>query len=116
MSEKNKAIVERANETFRHADVEGLLALCTDDFTWTMVGAETATGKAAIREWMAKGPSEPPNFTIDTIIAEGDFVTCIGEMTMDEKGEVVPYTFCDVWRLQGDKIAELRAYVIKTKG
>ncbi|MEO6212982.1 MAG: nuclear transport factor 2 family protein [Vicinamibacterales bacterium] len=115
MSAKNKAIIEKANDTFRRSDVEGLLALCTDDFTWTMVGAEPVTGKAAIREWMGKGPSEPPKFSIDTVIAEGDFVTCIGDMTMAEKGEVVPYGYCDVWRLAGDKIAELKTYVIKTK-
>ena len=115
MSAKNKTIIEKANETFRRADVEGLLALCTDDFTWTMVGAEKVAGKAAIREWMSHGPSEPPNFSIDTVIAEGVFVACIGDMTMDENGEVTPYGYCDVWRLEGDKIAELRAFVIKTK-
>ncbi|MEO5898466.1 MAG: nuclear transport factor 2 family protein [Vicinamibacterales bacterium] len=114
MSATNKAIIARANETFRHGDVEGLLALCTDDFTWMIVGAETFTGKAAIREWMAKGPAEPPTFSIDTVIAEGDFVTCIGDMTMNEKGEDVPYAYCDVWRLAGDRIAELRTYVVKT--
>jgi ketosteroid isomerase-like protein len=26
----------------------------------------------------------------------------------------VPYAYCDVWRLQGDRITELRAFVIKT--
>jgi hypothetical protein len=35
-------------------------------------------------------------------------------MTMNEKGAVVPYSYCDVWRFRGDKLAELRAFVIKT--
>jgi ketosteroid isomerase-like protein len=91
MSSKNKAIIERANDTFRRADIEGLLALCTEDFTWTMVGAESMAGKAAIREWMGKGPSQPPDFSIDTVIAEGDYVTCVGEMTMDEQGKPAAY-------------------------
>ena len=114
MSAKNKAIIEKANETFRRNDVEALLALCTDDFTWTMVGGEPAVGKASIREWMAKAPPEPPKFTVDTVVADGDYVICIGNMTMDESGSVVPYAYCDVWRLEGDKIAELRAFVIRT--
>lgn len=115
MSASNKAIIDKANEAFRKNDVEALLALCTEDFTWTMVGSPPAVGKAAVREWMAKAPPEMPQFTIDTVIADGDYVTCIGDMTMPEKGEKVPYAYCDVWRLQGGKIAELKAFVIKTK-
>jgi ketosteroid isomerase-like protein len=114
MSVSNKVIIEKANEAFRKNDVEALLALCTEDFTWTMVGSAPAVGKAAVREWMGQGPSEPPKFTIDTVIADGDYVTCIGDMTMPENGVNVPYAYCDVWRLQGDRITELRAFVIKT--
>lgn len=113
MSTRNKAIVEKANDTFRRGDVEALLALCHENFTWTMVGSESAIGKAAVREWMAQAPPEPPQFTVETIVADGDYVTCIGEMTMNEKGSVVPYAYCDVWRFQGERIAELRAFVIK---
>ena len=35
-------------------------------------------------------------------------------MTMAEKGENVPYAYCDVWRLKGGRIVELKAFVIKT--
>jgi ketosteroid isomerase-like protein len=115
MSATNKAIIDKANEAFRKNDVEALLALCTEDFTWTMVGSPPAVGKAAVRKWMGQGPSEPPQFTIDTTIADGDYVTCIGDMTMPENGQNVPYAYCDVWRLEGGKIAELKAFVIKTK-
>lgn len=114
MSAKNKAIIEKANSAFTRNDVEGLLALCTDNFTWTMVGSPPAVGKAAVREWMSQAPAEAPQFSVDTVISEGDYVTCIGEMTMPEKGEQVPYSYCDVWRLEGDRIAELKAFVIKT--
>ena len=114
MSANNRAIVDKANEAFARNDVEGLLALCSDDFSWTMVGSEPAVGKAAVREWMAKAPPEMPKFTIDTVIADGDFVTCVGDMTMPEKGNDVPYAYCDVWRLEGGKIVELKAFVIKT--
>ena len=33
MSSKNRAIIDKANAAFEHNDVEGLLALCTDNFT-----------------------------------------------------------------------------------
>ena len=114
MSAQNRAIIDKANKAFADNDVEALLALCNDDFTWTMVGSEPVTGKAAVREWMKKAPPEMPKFTIDTVISDGDFVTCIGDMTMPEKGTNVPYAYCDVWRLEGNKIAELKAFVIKT--
>jgi ketosteroid isomerase-like protein len=114
MSANNKAIIEKANEAFARNDVEALLALCTENFTWTMVGSAPAVGKAAVREWMTQAPPETPQFSIDTVIADGDYVTCIGDMTMPENGENVPYAYCDVWRLEGGKIAELRAFVIKT--
>lgn len=114
MSANNRAIIDKANEAFARNDVEGLLALCSDDFSWTMVGSEPAVGKAAVREWMAKAPPEMPKFTIDTVIADGDFVTCVGDMTMPEKGNDVLYAYCDVWRLEGGKIVELKAFVIKT--
>jgi ketosteroid isomerase-like protein len=115
MSSNNRAIIAKANEAFARNDVEALLALCTEDFNWTMVGSPPAVGKAAVREWMAKAPPEMPQFTVDTVISEGDYVTCIGDMTMPENGENVPYAYCDVWRLEGDKIAGLKAFVIKTK-
>ena len=116
MSAKNRAIIDKANDAFARNDVEALLALCTDDFTWTMVGAGApAVGKAAVRKWMAEAPPEMPQFSVDTVIADANYVTCIGDMTMPEKGEKVPYAYCDVWRLEGDKIAELKAFVIKTK-
>lgn len=115
MSANNRAIIAKANEAFARNDVEALLALCTEDFTWTMVGSPPVVGKAAVREWMAKAPPEMPQFTVDTVISEGDYVTCIGDMTMPEKGENVSYAYCDVWRLEGDKIAGLKAFVIKTK-
>ena len=48
MSARNKAIIEKANEAFRNNDIEGLLALCTEDFSWTMVGGPTASGKTGL--------------------------------------------------------------------
>jgi len=58
---------------------------------------------------------EPPKFTVTNLIAEGDFVTALGDITLkDEDGKAVHHSYCDVWRFRGGKIVELRAFVIKT--
>jgi uncharacterized protein (TIGR02246 family) len=116
MSGNNKAIVEKVNAAFAEGSVEGFLSFCADDVTWTMVGDTTVKGKDAIRQWMASMDMEPPQFTVAHVIAEGDFVTAHGDMTMKDKdGKVVSYAYCDVYRFRGDKIVELRAFVIKTE-
>lgn len=53
---------------------------------------------------------------VANLIAEGDFVTALGNITMkDAAGKAAHYSYCDVWRFRGSKIVELRAFVIKTK-
>jgi uncharacterized protein len=116
MSVKNKDTVERVNAAFAENSVEGFLSCCADDVEWTMVGDKAVKGKDAIRSWMASMGAEPPKFTVSNVIAEGDFVMAHGDMTMDERDKTVPYSFCDIYRFRGDKISELRSFVIKTGG
>jgi uncharacterized protein len=117
MSAKNKEIIETVNAAFAENNVEKFLSFCTDDVEWTMVGDKTVKGKEAIRQWMASmGNLEPPKFTVSNVIAEGDFVTNYGDMTTrDKDGKIEPWSFCDIYRFKGGKIAELRAFVIKTE-
>ena len=116
MSATNKAIVEKVNEAFAANNVEGFLACCASDVVWTMLGDRTVKGVDAIRSWMASMPAEAPKFSVDQVIGEGDFVVAYGDMAMkDEQGARAPYAYCDVYRFRGDKIAELRSYVISTK-
>ena len=116
MPSRNKEIVEKVNASFAANNLEGFLTHCADDVEWTMVGEKTCKGKVAIREWMKVMPAEPPVFTVATLIAEGDLVMAQGDMTMNEKDrKAVPYSYCDIYRFRGDKIAELKSYVIKTE-
>lgn len=116
MSTKNKEIVEKVNAAFAANNPEGFLSFCADDVVFAMVGDKTVKGKDAVRKWMSSMDSEPPKFTVDSVIAEGDFVTAHGNMTMKDKdGKTVPYSYCDIYRFRGGKIAELRAFVIKTE-
>ncbi len=58
---------------------------------------------------------EPPKFTVSNLIADGDFVTAIGKITLkDDEGKTAQHTYCDVWRFYKGKIAELMAFVIET--
>lgn len=115
MSENNKAILEAANAAIAEGNYEGFLSFCTDDTQWTFVGDKTLNGKQAVRQWMVTEYVEPPLNIVANLIAEGDFVTAVGDLTIkDEDGKAAHYSYCDVWRFRDGKIVELRAFVIKT--
>lgn len=114
MVKNNKAILEAANGAVTRGDYEGFLSFCTDDTLWTFVGETTLRGKEAVRRWMATVYQEPPKLTVTHMIAEGDFVTALGEVAMrEDDGSEAQYAYCDVWRFSDGKMAELRAFVIK---
>lgn len=116
MSEKNKAVLEEANAAVAEGNYEGFLAFCTDDTDWTFVGDMTLKGKEAVRQWMITTYIEPPKNRVINLIAEGDFVTAIGDISVkDEEGKEIHSSYCDVWRLRDGKLAELRAFVIETE-
>lgn len=115
MSEKNKAILTEANTAITKGDYEGFLAFCAEDTEWTFVGERTLKGKEAVRRYMAETYQEPPKFHVANLIADGDFVTALGEITLKgEDGRATQYSYCDVWRFRDDKMVELKAFVIKT--
>ena len=116
MSDKNKAILEAANAAIAQGNYEEFLSFCTDDTEWTFIGDRTLKGKAAVRQWMATEYVEPPLNTVANLIAEGDFVTALGDLTIkDEDGNAADYSYCDVWCFRGGKMVELKAFAIKTK-
>jgi ketosteroid isomerase-like protein len=116
MPANRKEIVQRINEGFAENNLEKILSFFADDVSWTMVGDTTVKGKDSIRKWMASMDPQPPQFTIQQTIAEGDCVVTRGDMLMQEKknGPSLPYTFCDIYRFSGDKVAELSSFVIRT--
>ena len=112
----NKAILEEANAANAKGDYERFLSFCSDDTKWTFVGDRILKGKEAVRQYMAETYIEPPKFTVVNLIAEGDFVTALGEITLKDKdGKATHYSYCDVWRFRDGKMAELKAFVIATE-
>ncbi|WP_247232301.1 nuclear transport factor 2 family protein [Telluribacter sp. SYSU D00476] len=113
--ENNIAILEKANAAISQGDHEGFLAYCTDDTEWTFVGDLTLRGKEAVRQWMATAYEEPPKFNVENLIAGGDYVTALGTIRLkDEAGKEADYSYCDVWQFRDGKMAELKAFVIRT--
>ncbi len=117
MSEKNIAIVKEINDAFTKNNTEGFLAHCTEDLYWGMAGDTEQRGKKAIREWMRQMDGhEPPKFTVDAIFGDAENVACHGQMAMkNEKGEEGKYSYCDVYKFKGDKVSELRSFVVAQK-
>ena len=114
MSLNNKAILEKANAAVAAGDNEGFLSFCTDDVEWTFVGDRILHGKEAVRQYMATAYVEPPTFMVENLIAEGEFVTALGKISMkDENGRMADYSYCDVWRFRDGRMAELKAFVIE---
>jgi len=109
----NKEILEKANSAIAKGDYEGFLTFCADDVIWIFVGDQTLHGKEEVRQYMAKVYLEPPNFSVETIVAEGEFVTAVGKIQIkDEDGQSSDGSYCDVWRFQNQKMVELKAFVI----
>ena len=116
MSESNKAILGQANAAVANGDHEGFLSHCTEDVEWTFVGDRTLKGKAAVRQYMQTTYIEPPRFAVAHLIAEGDFLTAVGDIRIrDETGKLVHSAYCDVWRIRDGKLAELKAFVVAIK-
>ncbi|CCH53588.1 hypothetical protein BN8_02695 [Fibrisoma limi BUZ 3] len=114
MSETNKETLIKANAAISAGDNEGFLVHCTDDTEWVFVGDRTLHGKEAVRQWMETTYVEPPTFMVDNLIAEGDFVTALGIISLeDENGQIADYQYCDVWQFRDGKMAALKAFVIK---
>ncbi|MET0591277.1 MAG: nuclear transport factor 2 family protein [Polyangiaceae bacterium] len=113
MSKNHKQTLKEANAAIVAGDFEGFLERCTEDTEWIFIGDETLSGKTAVREWMRKAYKSLPRFNVTQLIAEGNIVVAIGQITVrDEDGNDTDSAYCDVWEFRDDKMARLRAYVV----
>jgi ketosteroid isomerase-like protein len=114
MSETHKQALQAANTAISRGDYDAFLEHCTEDTQWHFIGDRTLSGKDMVRQWMADSYKEPPHFNVNHLISEGDWLTALGDITLkDDEGNDVCYAYCDVWRFEGDKLAELRAFLIR---
>lgn len=114
MPEAPKATLQKMNAAILKLDFDAALAFCTDDTEWTFEGDRVLKGKQAVRQRMVDNYKEPPSFTLQRTVAEGDFLVALGEITVpDEDGKPVLHHYSDVWRLRDGLFAELHAFVVK---
>lgn len=110
----NKEILQAANAAVMKGDNEGFLVFCTDTVLWTFEGEQTLSGKEAVRQYMAETYVEPPKFEVENLIEEGEYVIAVGKIDLkDQDGILSHYSYCDVWRFEDGRMAELTAFVIK---
>jgi len=114
MNTDNKQVLLNANACITKGDHEGFLSLCTEDIKYEFIGDKTLVGKEALREYMKEAYLEPPQFDVENLIAEGDFVTATGKISMkNESGKMTAYSYCDIWRFRDGQMADLKAFVIE---
>ena len=116
MSQENKAIVEQMNKAAAEGNTDAFVEPCAENIRWAVFGEKTVEGKPAIREWMNSTECpEPPQFTVENMVAEGDMVVCSGDMTMkDGDGNVQPFAYCDIYRFKNGRVSELSTFIVST--
>lgn len=115
MNTTSRNILEAANAEMAAGNPEGFLAYCTDDIRWEMVGDTLLLGKAEVLAWARRTYAlAPPQFTADLWIVEDHWLAVHGEITViDAQRGAVNSRYCDLWRIQDGKLAELRAFAIE---
>jgi len=114
---KNITILHTANEFIAKGDYESFLAYCTAETKWFFVGERILHGKEEVRAYMKEFYQEPPVFNVEKSIEEGDFVMVTGEIRLRNKeGKYDHFDYCDIWRFEDGKMAELKAFVIEKRG
>lgn len=59
-----------------------------------------------------KHTKKPPKFSVNLMIEEGNYLTGLGTISfLDEESEWVDYEYCDTWRFDNGKLAEVKAFV-----
>lgn len=112
----NTKILLDANQLVREGKYEEYLGYLTEDSKWVFVGERTLLGKEAVRQYIKEFYLAPPIFDMERAIEGGDFVTATGNISLkNEDGSYSHYSYCDIWRFDNGKLAEVTAYVIEKK-
>lgn len=110
----NAAILHEANEFVKQGKYENFLAYCTGGTKWFFVGDQTLSGKEEVRKYMKEFYLEPPVFSVDTTVEQGNHVIVTGQITLKNKdGKYYHNDYCDVWLFENGRMSGVKAYVIE---
>ena len=93
MSEQeNKELVKKGYDAFAAGDVQAVMDLFDDDVEWVQPGESaisgTFHGKTEVMEFLGRLAEKGPTVTVKRLIAEGDTVVAITEVSVDgQSGE-----------------------------
>jgi ketosteroid isomerase-like protein len=110
-------VVSKFNEAFGRGDVDGVMALMTDDCvfenTYPPPDGERHTGQAAVRAFWERffAQTESPRFETEEIFAAGDRVAARWRFTWGGSGEEGHVRGVDLFRVRDGKVAEKLSYV-----
>jgi ketosteroid isomerase-like protein len=108
-----KQILNEANAFITQGDYEKFLTYCTANTIWNFIGDETLRGINEVRNYMLKAYIKPPRFKVDLMVEEGNYLTAVGTISLLNEDSVwIDYEYCDVWRFENGKLAELKAFVV----
>ena len=89
MSEQNKDLVKTGYEAFAAGDAETLMNLFDDDIEWIQPGESaisgTYHGKGEVGDHMLRLAEKNMTVKLERLIAEGDMVVALTEVTVDNE-------------------------------
>lgn len=109
----NKTVLETANAAISRGDHETFLTFCTDSVQWIFVGDRVLSGKEEVHRYLSETYKIPPKFDVDLMIAEEDYVTAVGKISLRENDKWTEYDYCDVWKFENGLMVELKAFVVE---
>lgn len=102
------------NSAIARGDYQAFLSICSDDTVWEFMGEKTLRGKAEVRAYMEQHYLQPPVLKVSHLIAEGDMLTAIGEISLlGEDGNWTDYHYCDLWEFRDGLLETLKAFVVE---
>ena len=116
----NTEIVKKGYECFGRGDIEGLLALYSEDISWETPKVDNAAysgarkGKDAVAEFfeLLSGSNTFTKFESTEFIAEADKVVVLGnfEATVRDTGKSFATDWVHVMTVEGGKVTGFREY------
>ena len=108
----HEATVREYYAAWLRDDMDGVLALCTDDIVAVNVPIGPVEGKVAVGAFFnkfARGMSEK-RYDLARIIASGDVAVVEGVENYIKGGKAVSLPYMSVFKFRGEKICEWRDY------
>ncbi len=110
-----KQFLRQFNDYWAVPDVASIAANVTDDIRFSMAGKPPIIGMSDFRKMLDEmaASAGQVSLTIHNVLVDGDRAAVNGLIDMmGDNGEPRQYAFCDIYRLEGGKVAELEAYVV----